>query len=120
MIEQTEVITNSPKFSHFRVSKRLMRSNRFKYLSVRALRLYLFLNLQFPKRNATDQLLFTDYEIEQWVGIPKDMVSQATADLRHAKLITYRRRKAEKKTYYKVLQDKSNTVTTKESSNGAE
>ena len=113
MIDQTAANIPTPKFSHFRVSKRLIRANRLKYLSVRALRLYLFLSLRFPKRNGSDQLLFHDAEIEQWVGIPKDMVSQAASDLSHAKLISYRRLKADKKTYYKVLQDK--VVTTKES-----
>jgi len=107
MIEQT----TTTKFRHFRVSKRLMRANRFKYLSVRALRLYLFLNLHFPKRNESDQLLFSDYEIEKLVGISRDKVTQAASDLSHAKLITYRRLKAKKLTFYKVIQDKSNKVT---------
>jgi hypothetical protein len=107
MIDQTAINIPTPKYSHFRVSKKLMRANRLKYLSVRALRLYLFLSLRYPKRNASDQLLFTDSEIEQYVGISKDMVSQARADLSRAKLITYRHRKGEKKAYYTVRQDKS-------------
>jgi hypothetical protein len=114
MIEQTAANITNPKFSHFRVSKRLMRQNRLKYLPIRALRLYLFLSLRFPKRNASDQLLFTDYEIEQCVGIPRDTVSQARADLSHAKLIQYRHKKGEKKAFYTVLQDKAKVTTTKE------
>lgn len=114
MIE-TEANIPSPKFSNFRVSKRLMRDHRLKYLTVRALRLYLFLSLRYPKRNESDQLLFTDYEIETAVGVPRELVSLTRAELSHAKLIEYRHRKGEKKAYYKIVQDKVNVFTAKES-----